>query len=144
MEYKFKEEHNEVVNIHDTNNLEFVAATTSFSEPVEIYNCKVAVFDVYATYFLAGLKLIDCEFLTDINFTSGGHNNSPIQVTNCTFHGFLNLEDCWFYEQVEFTNVTFKKGTNIYGNRETPVEITFDRGCVLTNITGKVDIDTFG
>jgi hypothetical protein len=55
---------------------------------------------------------------------------------NCIFKEFVDFEDCCFDGDVVLVleNVKFVKGTNLLGNKDTPVEVSFEKNLVLVNI----------
>ncbi len=117
----------------------------SFKESVSIINCKINNASFQAAYFLNGLLIENCEFLKEADFSLGDHVNDKaiFRLENVIFHGFTNFQDYWFRGRVKFANVNFKSGTNLLGNKNTPVEVTFSYEPVFINVVGEMDINDF-
>ncbi len=143
MKYEFGDTHDEPVTISGDNDLEFVALFCRFSKPVTISNCTVSDLNVYSTSFLSGLCIQNCRIKPQVTFQSGGHNKLPILIADTSFDSFCDFEDCWFMSDVIIRNVIFAKGTNLTGNKGTPVEVSFDGKLIVENVTGPIDVGTF-
>lgn len=143
MQYHFVDMHDEEVILHNDLALAFVAPFVQFKKPILIKNCNLLNLDLYATYFLQGLSVVNCLVTCPVYWQSGGHNQKKITFANCSFEEFVDFEDCWFVEEIEFENVQFVKGTNLLGNKGTPVEVSFDKGYVLKNVVGPLALNTY-
>lgn len=121
----------------------FAARMVQFTELIEIRQCRVKEFDVFGMYCGNGLVIQDCEFDCAVDWESGGHNKSPIIIENCVFNRFVSFEDCYFENEIILKNVVFSQGTNLLGNKNTPVRVGFDKVPVLENVTGELAVNTF-
>jgi len=75
----------------------------------------------------------------------GGHNNFDklIEIKNSVFKGFVNMSDAWFNGPLEIVGCNFIEGTNLLGNKGTPIQVTFDQDPILYNNSGKMDLDDY-
>jgi hypothetical protein len=53
------------------------------------------------------------------------------------------MSDAWFEGPIEISRCNFVKGSNLLGNKETPVRAKFDYVPLMINNSGKVDINDF-
>lgn len=143
MRYEYRDwVETEVVVVGD-GDVRFSAAFAQFEQPVRIADCTIVQLDLYATYFLAGLKIENCRVLCDIVWQSGGHNKRPIRVVDSEFVGFVDVEDCFFQAEVILCNVKFHGGTNLLGNVGTPVEVSFEQPLHCESVEGPLDTQTY-
>lgn len=143
MRYDFSDTYRKEVIIRNDTELILSAPCVVFEKPVRIVNCYITELMIYACYFLEGLELFDCFVKSRVIWQSGGHNEKKILISSCTFHEFVDLEDCWFMEPIEFNKVRFLQGTNLFGNKNTPMAITFEKGCMIKDVTGDLAVDTY-
>ena len=148
-------ETNEIVEFHD-----------EFLKSIVIENCKINIIDfsvaqfhklvlinnsrinkaiLLGTYLFEGLQIQKSTITKEFLFQCGGHNkiNFPIQIENTIFKCFADFEDCWFTGKVKLKHVEFQKGSNLLGNKNTPVEVEFERGIDIENVQGDIKINTF-
>lgn len=144
MQVRYDESHHEPVEISGDAELRFRADCCAFHAPVVLRGCRVEQLDLYATYFHGGLRLEDCVVACPVVFQSGGHNRAPVAFVDVHFLESVDFEDCWFTGELLLRRVVFAKPTNLLGNRGTPVEVTFDHAPVLDEVTGRLDLHTFG
>jgi len=79
-----------------------------------------------------------------VRFQSGGHNDEhEFAIIDTRFESFVDFEDCWFTGPFRLENVTFAAGTNLLGNLDTPVPVSFDVPPIITNTRGTLDMDTY-
>jgi len=120
---------------------------TAFDQGVREYFTKcghLRFLDFYAAYFLCGFTMDQCVVEEQLSFQSGGHNdNGVFRISDTTFRSFVDFEDCWFTGSLHLQNVTFEKGTNLFGNKNTPMEVSFDVTPELANVSGSLDLNTF-
>lgn len=123
----------------------FAATCAQFDEPVTFTDCKFDCLDFYATYFLKGLTLDGCVVSDRVVFQSGGHNDKdhPFTIIDTRFDSFVDFEDCWFTGPTRFENVIFTQGTNLLGNQNTPVAVSFDFVPELVNVEGTLNLNTY-
>ncbi len=141
---RFEESHAEPVELSGDADLQVHADACEFRAPVVIRGCRVTHLGLYATYFLQGLRLVDCVVEGPVVFQSGGHNRRPIELQDTEFLDTVDFEDSWFMHEVVLRRVQFRKGTNLLGNPGTPVEVQFDRPPVLEDVVGQLDLTTYG
>ncbi len=143
MNYFYNNEHKTDVNISNDKQtfLEFIFC--SFENRVTISNCTIEKMDFDATHFFGGLLLENCSINCKVTWTSGGHNKKPVAIKNCTFHEFVDFEDSCFESEVVLENVKFNKGTNLFGNKNTPVEVVFEVQPKIENVSGDLSVETF-
>jgi len=122
-----------------------VSAVCAYLENhVRFVECQFDYLDLYATYFLKGLIMEQCAVVDRVVFQSGGHNDdSLISISDTRFESFVDFEDCWFTGPVRLHNVTFNQGTNLLGNKNTPMAVSFDIEPELVNVLGDLAIDTY-
>lgn len=96
------------------------------------------------SYFIQGLIIDNCKFHSYIDFQAGGHNLKPILIENSIFDDFVNFFDCWFKSDLAIKNNTFKKGTNLLGNRGEHFEVKFEIEPIVQDNKGAVDLDGEG
>ena len=143
MKYTCDNEHDTEVNITLDNEVSLEFLFCSFENRVTISNCTIEKMDFDATHFFGGLLLDDCTINCKVRWTSGGHNKKPLVIRNCTFLEFVDFEDCSFESEVILENVKFQKDTNLFGNKNTPVEVVFEHVPELKNVSGNLNIETF-
>ncbi|MCB9229100.1 MAG: hypothetical protein H6618_05765 [Deltaproteobacteria bacterium] len=143
MKYEFKYDPEQPVEITNDQALEFLAPMVQFTELVRIKNCNIKILDIYANHFTSGLELVDCVIENKVLWTAGGHNLKPIVFKNCIFKEFVDFEDCYFDGDVIFNSVKFLKGTNLLGNKGTPVEVSFEKDLTISEVEGNLKMDTF-
>jgi len=143
------------INIHVDCDKELIIKDTSiediqlyyceFKEAVSILNCKIETAFFQAAYFKKGLTIKDCEFMGDVDFAYGDtcNENSIFRIDNVIFHGFTNFQEYQFKGKVIFENINFKNGANLFGNKNTPVEVTFYTEPILINVIGEIDRNDF-
>ena len=117
----------------------------TFKENVSIINCKIKKASFQSAYFENGLLIKDCEFMEDVDFSMGDHVNEKaiFKLENVVVHGFTSFQDYMFRGKSIFENIKFKKGTNLLGNINTPLEVTFYIEPVLNNVIGELKINDF-
>ena len=123
----------------------FSATCAQLHEPVTFANCQFDYLDFYATYFLKGLAMNGCVVSDRVTFQSGGHNDKdhPFAITNTRFESFVDFEDCWFTGPLRLENVVFTQGTNLLGNQNTPMAVSFDFEPEFVNVEGILNINTY-
>ncbi len=121
------------------------ASCAQFFRSVRFKRCTFQYCIFYATYFYQGLVITDCEFKTRVNFQSGGHNakESVFMIKDTVFHDFADFEDCWFTGPVTIDKVEFRSDTNLLGNAETAMQVTFDYAPIIENTQGSLDTNTY-
>jgi len=67
----------------------------------------------------------------------------PIIIRNTRFDSFVDFEDCWFTGPTRFENVVFAQGTNLLGNLDTPMAVSFDFKPKILNVDGTLNINTY-
>jgi len=133
-----------VVYCEECEFLELVATCVVFESHVTFLNCQFTKLDFYGAYFLSGLTFRGCTVKKSLSFQSGGHNNErAFSIFDSNFESFVDFEDCWFTGPLHVENVVFAAGTNLLGNNNTPMEVEFKTTPVFTNVTGKLDTDTY-
>lgn len=117
----------------------------SFKKYVSIINCKIKNASFQAAYFENGLLIKDSEFINSVDFSLGDtvKTGSKFKLENVIFNEYVSFQDYNFQGKVELINIQFKKGTNLFGNKNTPVEIIFKSEPILNNVIGKLDVDDF-
>ena len=143
MHFDFVQDQLLAVTIGDDESLSVNASLCQFSAEVEIRNCRVVRFNLFGTYFLAGLRILQCHFDCPVNFQCGGHNTSEILLSDCTFEEFVDFEDCYFDSIVILERIVFRRGTNLLGNKGTPVEVTWSTPPKLVEVQGELECSTF-
>ena len=111
---------------------------------IEFENCEFREFVAIGTFFSGGAKFEKCKFYSYVDFESGGQNEKPFILKNNIFYGFVNFFDCWFKDDVVVINNTFKKGTNLLGNKDHPYGPQYDKRLVIKGNIGALDIDGEG
>lgn len=143
MIYKYQADpENEIVIVNDES-LIFCSPMIQFAQKVDIQNCVIREFDIYASCFSSGLLVKNCTLECSIVWQSGGHNKKPIVFENCKFLGFVDFEDCCFEAELVMKDVIFSKNSNLLGNKDTPVEVVLTRLPKLENVQGKLNVNTF-
>lgn len=124
---------------------EFEAYNVVFARAVSLHRCSFRSFEVEGGAFQRGLDLADCHFSDPFYFFASGHNlfGSQIRIRRCTFHSFADFGDCWFEGPFEIIDCDFQEGTNLMGNLNTPIEVTFDVPPVLTRVSGELRLNSF-
>ena len=143
MKHLFKNDPAKIISILGDDQLEFESSMIQFSERVEIIQCIVINFDIYASLFIGGLRIENVIVKCPVKWMAGGHNKQPIILKDCVFEEFVDFEDCCFDHEIIFENVQFIKGTNFLGNKGTPVEVSFEFKPKMVDVTGELDINTF-
>lgn len=143
MRHVFAEDVHKKLCFAEDADFSFSARMVHFSENIEIRSCRTKEFDVFGMYCEGGLTIYNCEFDCKIDWESGGHNKAPIVIENCVFKRFVNFEDCYFENELILKNVVFAEGTNLMGNKGTPVRVGFDIIPCLENVSGNLEINTF-
>jgi len=143
MKYKFTDDPNESIVITDDLELEFLTSMVQFTKVVRIKNCHIKTLDIYANFFADGLILENCIVENQVFWIAGGHNLKPIIFNNCIFKEFVDFEDCCFDGDIILSRVKFLKGTNFFGNKGTPVEVSFKNKPKLKDIEGDLSINTY-
>ncbi len=123
----------------------FMATCTCFDEPVTFANCQFDNSDFYATYFLKGLTVADCNVKDRLLFQFGGHNHQemPMAITNIRFVSFVDFEDCWFTGPFTLQNAVFAGGTNLFGNQNSPLAVSFDFEPTIADVQGKLNANIY-
>ena len=111
-----------------------------YEEEVIWKGCTFTKIDFDASYFPKGLTCKGCEFLEEVNYTCGGHNDldHPILFENVIFHKFVDFFDCHFMGPVIFRDVRFLEGTNLL-NEEWGC-VFFISHSVMEGVVGQVDV----
>lgn len=118
----------------------------SISQALAFRRCSInAGFGVYATHFLEGVEFIDCLFVGPTDFGCGGHNKAPheFRLERCTFQDFVSFSDCWFEGPVFIIGNQFLKGTDLLGDKDTPVAVSFDVPPVIEGNSGELDVSSY-
>jgi len=86
-----------------------------------------------------------CVVSDHVTFQSGGHNDKdhPFAIINTHFDSFVDFEDCWFTGSFRLENVVFTQGTNLFGNKDTPMAVSFDFEPQVANVQGTLNINTY-
>jgi hypothetical protein len=125
---------------------DLASAGVQFANPVKFTKTQICKSVFHGAYFLEGLIMDDCIFEFYLDFEVSGHNSpgTSFVINNCVLHGFVNFLDAWFQGDVLVTNNSFKKGTNLLGNKGTPLEASFDFKPTISNNSGRIDEDGDG
>ena len=125
---------------------ELDASCVEFAAPVVFERCQIEKAQLFAAYFLAGLVVRSCVFTDAVDFQCGGHNRGAalVSLEDNLFDGFVNFFDCWYEGPFEVRRCTFRKGTNLFGNKGEPFEVRFDVEPVVTETMGVIDQDGKG
>jgi hypothetical protein len=123
----------------------------SLSAACLVFKAKVAISkstikggcSFFATYFLAGLEIVDSEFEGEVDFQCGGHNapGCPVKLCRCAFHDFVNFFDCWYTGPLEITDCQFCKGSNLLGNVDKPYGVSLDASAMIERNTGDLNLN---
>ncbi|WP_141735930.1 pentapeptide repeat-containing protein [Oligoflexus tunisiensis] len=143
MIYQYKNDPCKKLVFSEDRDLQLKISMVHFTEEIEIRDCIVRDFEVFGVYCIRGLSVRNTTFDCEIIWQSGGHNTRPIVFENCVFKRFVDFEDCDFEDEFILRNVTFIEGTNLLGNKGTPVEVSFSRFPLLDNVNGTLTIDSF-
>jgi hypothetical protein len=140
-----KEDYTEKLIIQDKLIEELQLIYCEFKESVSILNCKIKNASFQAAYFGKDLLIKDSEFINNVDFSLGDTINTQgvFKIENVIFNEFVSFQDYSFRGKTIFENVNFKKGTNLLGNKNTPVEVTFYSEPILINISGVLDKNDF-
>ncbi|MGQ0798170.1 MAG: hypothetical protein ACT4OI_09985, partial [Methanobacteriota archaeon] len=112
-----------------------------YTAPVEWDRCIFRHIQLAnGVYFLQGLVCRDSEFLSEVLFDSGGHNDKDhlIIFERVRFHGFVDFFDSWFTGPIVFRDVAFLGGTNLLNEERGWVQ--FDVPPVLERVSGTSDL----
>jgi len=132
------------INCDECHFARFSAPCALLQNPVRFTDCRFDFLDLYATYFLKGLIIERCVVADRVTFQSGGHNNdAPITICNTRFESFVDFEDCWFTGPFSLHNVTFNNGTNLLGNQNTPMAVSFDVAPEFVDVIGDLAMNTY-
>jgi hypothetical protein len=120
---------------------ELVYPCVRFTKSVKLTKTHIRKSTSHGVYFLDGLLMENCICDAYLDFEAGGHNapGTSFVLNNSTFHGFVSFLDAWFQGDVTVTNNLFKNGTNLLGNRGTPLEAGFDFEPTIKNNSGRID-----
>lgn len=140
---KFIDEVEHEIHCTDCHFEMFDAGFARFKGHVRFKRCTFQNCSFYSAYFSKGLHVSACEFDTGVQFASGGHNakDCNFEIRDSVFHGFVDFEDCWFNGPVIIDSVDFRDGTNLLGNVNTHLQVTFDFAPIIENTQGQLDID---
>lgn len=133
----------DVIEISNEQVVNFIAPCVLFESSVSIEDSTIKTLSIYASYFLQGLTLKNCIIESKVNWRSGGHNQEPVKFLNCKFSDFVDFEDCWFISDLVIRDCSFDKGTNLLGNKETPVAVTFEGNVDIENTSGSLAINSY-
>ena len=119
------------------------AANVAFRGRFVLEDCVIDAAQFTFTYFLGGLQILRCTFRSDLDFQSGGHNSgtAPCRIEDSSFEGFVNFADCWFEGPVQVGGCRFARGTNLLGNKRSPLEVRFDVPPIVAENLGALDLD---
>lgn len=106
-----------------------------------IENCIVDYLKIHSCWFTNGLVIKNCIINNNIDYQMGGHNLEPLIIEGNIFIGFFNFFDCQFENRIELKNNIFVKGTNLLGNIGEGFENTFNRGYLIENNKGDIDVN---
>lgn len=143
MKYEYKECPKTEIHLVNDLDLQFRSPMIHFENLVSIKDCVVRDFNIYGSYFLNGLYIDNCEFQCEISWQSGGHNREKIFIKNTNFSKFVDFEDCHFENQLILENITFQKGSNLLGNKGTPVEVIFNISPIISNVKGNINMNSY-
>lgn len=123
----------------------FSGSVTEFEKPVRLVNCHFKKCQFTFAYFLGGLTIDSCIFDNYLDFQAGGHNktSNPINITNNNFKDFVNFFDCWYENEVTFSNNKFHNGTNLLGKPHN-IPVTFQVEPIIKDNIGKLDLNNEG
>jgi hypothetical protein len=118
---------------------DYMSTVIWYRSPVEWLHCTFNQMSMHAVYFLEGLTCRDTEFLTEVEYSAGGHNSrdTPILFERVKFHKFVDFFDCWFKGPVILRDVEFVEGTNLLDWDHGWV--TFEISPTLENVRGTLD-----
>ena len=123
---------------------DFNADCVQIFSPVKFENCVIGDMSCHGAYFFGGFSMRNCTVNGRLGFDSGGHNdNGDFELLDCQFAGPVDFAGCWFTGPVRIVNATFKSGTNLFGNTDTPVSVTFDVAPSVVDSAGRLDCNTF-
>lgn len=121
------------------------AVSLIINKPVTFRRCVFAKADFYSTYVIAGLFIDRCVFKQDMYLLAeGGHNDleRSVIIKDSTFYGFVDVHDAWFGGQVEIRGCTFKKGSNLFGNKGQWCKVNFELNTpIVEDNIGELDLD---
>lgn len=123
--------------IIDMINFEF----TKVFVPIFLESCIIKELLINTCWFKKKTVIDKCIFKNDIIYEMGGHNDDEIQIINNVFCGFFDFFDCHFNEKIFIENNIFIKGTNLLGNKEKGYKNIFNKGIILSNNNGNLEID---
>ena len=106
-----------------------------------IENCIINNFHIHSCWFLNGLTFKNSVVKNPVDYQMGGHNIKPIVLEGSVFMGFFNFFDCQFYNIIELRNNVFMRGTNLLGNKGEGFENRFERGWLVENNVGNIDLN---
>jgi hypothetical protein len=140
-----KEDYTKTLIIQDKIIEELRLIYCEFKESVSILNCKIKNASFQAAYFGKDLLIKDSEFINYVDFSMGDFINTQrvFKIENVIFNEFVSFQDYNFRGKTILENVNFKKGTNLLGNKNTPVEVTFESEPILINVAGVLDRNDF-
>ncbi len=140
-----QQDYSETLTIEDKVIEELQLTYCTFNESVSLINCKINNATFQAAYFGKDLLIKDCEFIGYSDFACGDsfNENGISKFVNVIFNEFVSFQDYWFRGKTIFENVNFKKGTNLFGNKNTPVQVGFNSEPILINVQGILDINDF-
>lgn len=122
--------------------IESFNATVQFvGKPIIFRNCEIGAIWCHATYFFAGLEMVNCTVNEASTFDCGVHNLNPniFIIDNCTFHGHLDFFDVYFEGPVQITNNDFKEGSSIKLYLDVPHGIKEGMPFKVENNKGQLD-----
>lgn len=108
---------------------------------VVIENCVINNLRIHSCWFVNGLVLKNSIINNYIDYQMGGHNGAPIIIDGNIFLDFFNFFDCQFDNIVEFKNNILIKGTNFIGNKGEGFENKFQKGYIIENNIGILDLN---
>jgi hypothetical protein len=97
----------------------------------------------HGCFFPTGFSAIRCQFRKGIDLRWGGHNKngSIFRLEDCEFEGFADFEDDCFESPVEIRRCAFRCGSNLFGLKGHPLQVTFDADPIIEGNTGRLDLD---
>ena len=142
--FEFHEEYFEPVTIENRKIKTIDFSVAHFYKPVTFDKCTIDKFILFGTTFVEGLEINNCTIAEKFLFQSGGYNknNFSIKIENTLFRCLADFEDCYFIGEVHIENVKFIKGSNLLGNKNTPVEVGFEQGIIIKNVEGDLKINS--
>jgi len=106
----------------------FNASDLIFRKPMSFWRCTFVEADFSVAYVNIGLTIDQCHFKHDLRLLDmGGHTfrDRLLLLQDTVFDGYVDMFDAIFEGPVEVRRCTFKRGTNLLGNKSEPFAVHF-------------------